>query len=81
MLNFKKGTVSDATETTVTVAVDDKLQIVYSGLTKVLVSVGDSLSEQAVLGKYSDIACVNLLYDGEVVKDITTVNYSLVWKV
>lgn len=81
LLNFKKGTVSDATETTVTVAVDDKLQIVYSGLTKVLVSVGDSLSEQAVLGKYSDIACVNLLYDGEVVKDITTVNYSLVWKV
>ena len=81
LLNFKKGTVSDVTENAVTVAVDENLQIVYSGLTKVLVSVGDVLDEQAVLGKYSQSAEVNLLYGGEVVKDITTVNYSLVWKV
>ena len=64
-----------------TVSVDDNLQIVYSGLTKILVNVGDEIAEQAVLGKYVNTATVNLLYDGEVVKDITTVNYSLVWKI
>jgi len=81
LLNFKKGKVLDTTKDTVTISVDDNLQIVYSGLTKILVNVGDELAEQAVLGKYVNTATVNLLYDGEVVKDITTVNYSLVWKI
>ena len=81
LLNFKKGKVLETNNDTVTVSVDDNLQIVYSGLTKILVNVGDEIAEQAVLGKYVNTATVNLLYDGEVVKDITTVNYSLVWKI
>lgn len=81
LLNFKKGVVSDVTEDTVTVNVDDNLKIIYSGLVKVLVKSGDEVGEQAVLGKYVGTANVNLLYAGEVVKDITNVNYSLVWKI
>ncbi len=81
LLNFKKGEVKDVTDTSVTVQVDDKLQIVYSGLSRVMVVVGDKLADQSVIGKYANSATVNLIYDGEVVKDITTVNYTLVWKV
>ncbi len=81
LLNFKKGEVKDVTDTSVTVQVDDKLQIVYSGLSRVMVTVGDKLADQSVIGKYAISATVNLIYDGEVVKDITTVNYTLVWKV
>ena len=81
LLNFKKGIVEDVTEDTVTVSVDENLKIIYSGLSKVLVNVGDEVLNQAVLGKYVTSVNVNLLYAGEVVKDIATVNYSLVWKI
>ena len=64
-----------------TIGVDDKLQIVYGGLTKILVNVGDEVATQSVLGKYSAAATVNLIYGGEVVKDVTTVDYTLVWKI
>ena len=81
LLNFKKGIVEDVADNTVTVRVDENLQIVYGGLTKILVNVGDEVGDQAVLGKYVSSANVNLLYCGEVVKDITTANYSLIWKI
>ena len=61
--------------------VSDDLQIVDGGLTKILVKKGDKIATQTVIGKYVTTAAVNLLYKGEVVKDITTVNYTLVWKV
>lgn len=81
LLNFKAGKVVSKTDDTVTVGVDDKLQIVYGGLNTILVNVGDEIDTQAVLGKYASAATVNLIYDGEVVKDVTTVNYTLVWKI
>lgn len=81
LLNFKAGKVTAKTDDTVTIGVDDKLQIVYGGLTKILVDVGDEVAIQSVLGKYSTAATVNLVYDGEVVKDVTTVDYTLVWKI
>lgn len=81
LLNFKAGKVTAKTDDTVTIGVDDKLQIVYGGLTKILVDVGDQVATQSVLGKYSSAATVNLIYGGEVVKDVTTVDYTLVWKI
>ncbi len=81
LLSFCNGEVSDVTDDTVTVKTSDDLQIVYGGLTKILVKKGDKIATQTVIGKYVTTAAVNLLYKGEVVKDITTVNYTLVWKV
>ncbi len=80
-VNLKAGTVTDVTETGVTVSVGDKFDIVYSNLSEVLVNVGDSVAQYHVLGKYDDSAIVNLIVDGQKLTGVSADGFTLKWQV
>lgn len=80
-LSLTAGTVSETTENSVTVSMDENTSMVYSDLTSVMVSVGDKLSENSLLGKYEGQFVVTILRDGEVVKQVVGSETQLVWNV
>ena len=78
-VNFVKGTVSNVTESSVTVFADNGLQLVYSNLSEVLVAKDDVVSQYHVLGKYDQSAVVSLLQDGQKITGMTADGYTLSW--
>ena len=80
-INFKEGTVTDVTETSVTVSVGDKFDIVYSNLSEVLVELGYSVAQYHVLGKYEDNAMVNLIVNGQKLTGVYADGFTLKWQV
>lgn len=80
-LSLTSGTVSQITENSVTVALDENTSIVYSDLTSVMVSVSDKLSENSLIGKYDGQFVATILRDGEVVKQVVGSESQLVWNV
>ena len=80
-VNFKEGKVTDVTETSVTVSVGDKFDIVYSNLSEVLVEIGDSVAQYHVLGKYEDSAMVNLIVNGQKLTGVSADGYTLKWQI
>lgn len=75
------GKVSEVTENSVTVTVDEKTSVVYSQLTSVLVKTGDSVGENSLLGKYDSQYTASILQDGEVVKQVVGSETQLTWNV
>lgn len=79
-LSFTDGKVTAVGEGTVTVAVDDELCIVYSQLTDIYVAVGDEVSVNSLLAKYSDTFCATLTV-GDAVADVVGSETQLTWNV
>ncbi len=75
------GKVINTTATTVTVQVSDKVKMIYSALTSVLVKEGDELTQYQAIGKYNETTKVNVLYCDELVTKIVGSDYSFEWSV
>ena len=80
-LSFTAGTVTDVTDTSVVVAIDDTTCIVYDNLTFVYVAVGDTVSVNTLLGKYDGTFTATLTVSGETVKDVIGSETQLTWNV
>ena len=75
------GTVKEATEDSVTVALDENTCIVYSQLTSVFVKAGDEVVQSGILGKYDAQYTATILQNGEVVKQVVGSETQLSWNV
>ena len=80
-LSFTAGTVIDATDTTVTVAIDDDTAITYGSLVDVFVSVGDTVSAGSLLGKYEGTFTATISCSGQTVTDVVGSESQLTWNV
>lgn len=80
-LCFSAGEVSDVSETSVTVKMQDGIAVVYQNLTDVLVNLGDEVQINSLLGKYKDSFSACILQDGEVVTDVVGSQGRLDWTV
>ena len=78
-VNFLQGTVTDVTDTSVTVSTNDGMDIVYSNLNEVLVSKDDVLSPYHAVGRYDQNAVINIVQDGKKVTDVMAEGYTLSW--
>ena len=80
-LSFTNGTVTDVTETSVTVAIDETTSIVYEGLTDIYVNVGDVVSTNALIAKYDGSFTATVKVDGNLVTDVVGSETQLTWNV
>jgi len=80
-LSFTSGKVTEATETGVKVAIDEKTAIAYEGLTKVMVAVGDDVAVNSLLGKYDGQFTATIVSNGETVKEVVGSSTELTWNV
>lgn len=78
-LSFTNGTVTDVTETSVTVAIDDTTSIVYEGLTDIYVKAGDTVSVNSLLAKYDGTFTATVSVSGETVTDVVGSETQLTW--
>lgn len=75
------GVVTDIAESAVTVTAENGLETVFSGLSEIMVNVGDNLSQYQVVGKYDEACSVGLLVDGGKVSGIYADGYTLKWQI
>ncbi|MCM1289379.1 MAG: hypothetical protein NC132_01825 [Corallococcus sp.] len=80
-LSLTAGKVTEISENSVTVAVDEDTQITYSQLDSVYVAVGDEIAETTLLGKYSDNYSASIYEKGEIVKQVVGSESQLKWSV
>lgn len=80
-LSFTDGTVTDVTETSVTVQIDDTTSITYNGLTTVYVTVGDAIKANCLLGKYDGTFTATISVDGQTIQDVVGSETQLTWQV
>ena len=80
-LSFTEGTVTDVTETSVIVAIDETTSITYDNLTSVYVAVGDTVTVNTLLGKYDGTFTATLTVSGETIKDVIGSEKQLTWNV
>ncbi|MCH5156466.1 MAG: hypothetical protein J1G02_01150 [Clostridiales bacterium] len=80
-LSFTAGKVTQVTDTSVIVAIDDTTCITYDNLTGVYVSVGDTVSVNSLIGKYDGTFTATLSVAGETVKDVIGSESQLTWYV
>lgn len=80
-LCFAQGTVTDKTESSVTVKIDDETSVVYDKLTTIFVNVGDTVSAKALLGKYQTDFSVSVIRNGAVVTEVVGSSAALTWNV
>lgn len=80
-VSFTEGAVTDVTETSVTVAIDESTSITYDGLTSVYVAVGDTVTVNSLIGKYDGTFTATLSVGGEAVKDVVGSETQLEWYV
>ncbi len=80
-VSFTAGKVTNATETSVTVAINDDTSIVYDNLIAVYVSEGDEVSVNALLGKYSGSFTAQICVSGETLVDVVGSESQLTWNV
>ena len=79
-LSFTSGTVTEVTENSVTVALDDDTTITYSNLVAVCVAVGDSVEQNTLIGKYDGTFSTVIAESGEVVKQVVASPTQLSWQ-
>ena len=79
-LSFTSGTVTEVTENSVTVALDDDTTITYSNLVAVFVAVGDSVEQNTLIGKYNGTFSTVIAESGEVVKQVVASETQLSWQ-
>ena len=80
-LSFTEGKVTDVTDTSVVVAIDETTNITYDNLTYVYVAVGDTVSVNTLLGKYDGTFTATLTVSGQTVKDVVGSESQLTWNV
>ena len=80
-LSFTAGTVSEVTDTSVTIAIDESTSIKYDNLTDVYVQVGDTVAVNTLIGKYEGTFTASLSVSGETVKDVIGSESQLTWNV
>ena len=80
-LSLTDGIVTDITEESVTIAMDDEVSIVYSGLTTIYVNVGAQISADTLLGKYEGEFTASILQQGQVVKQVVGSETQLTWNI
>ena len=80
-VSMTSGTVLDVGEDSVTIAIDGDTQIVYYQLNNIMVSAGDKVEENSVLGKYSESFTVSIFESGKVVKGVIGSESELKWSV
>ena len=80
-LSFTAGSVIDATDTSVTIAIDEDTAITYDGLTTVFVAIGDAVSAGSLLGKYDGTFTATISQSGETIKDVIGSETQLTWNV
>lgn len=78
-LSFTAGTVTDVTEKSVVVAIDDTTSITYDNLTEVYVAVGDTVEINSLIGKYDGTFSATITADGQTVKDVVGSEKQLTW--
>lgn len=78
--SFTAGKVSEATENSVTVAIDESTSITYQGLAEVYVSLDDIVSANALLGKYDGEFTATVSVAGET-KQVVGSESQLTWNV
>ncbi|HPG92080.1 MAG TPA: hypothetical protein PK675_01570 [Clostridia bacterium] len=78
-MNLTKGSVIAVTETSVTVEIDEDINMVYSNLTSVLVQDGQTVDENTVLGKYDGTVKVNVIIENTVITNIVGTDKSFEW--
>ena len=79
-LSFTSGTVTAIDESSVTVAIDQDTTITYTNLTAVFVSVGDSVEQNTLLGKYNGTFSTMIAESGEVIKQVVASETQLSWQ-
>ena len=80
-LSFTSGAVTDVTESSVVVAIDDTTCITYGNLSSVYVSVGDTVTVNSLIGKYDGTFTATLSVEGVAVKDVIGSESQLTWNV
>ena len=80
-LSLTDGKVSQVTENSVTVNLNEETAIVYSGLTSVFVKESEEITANSLLGKYDGQFVASILQKGEVVKQVVGSETQLVWNV
>ncbi len=80
-LSLTAGKVTEVGEDSVTIAVDEDTQIVYSNLKSTYVAVGDEIAENTLLGKYEDSFSASIYEKGEIVKQVVGSESQLKWSV
>ena len=80
-LSFTAGTVTDVTENSVVIAIDETTSITYDNLTDVYVAVGDTVAVNTLLGKYDGTFTATLTVSGQPVKDVIGSENQLTWNV
>lgn len=81
VMSFTAGKVVEATENSVTVAMDDNTNIVYQGLSDVYVEVDAIVSANSLLGKYDGNFTATISVAGETVKQVVGSQSQLTWNV
>ena len=80
-LSFTAGKVIDATDSSVTIAIDEETAIIYDNLTAVFATIGDTVSVGSLLGKYDGAFTATITQSGETVKDVVGSETQLTWNV
>lgn len=80
VLSLTAGTVKSVGEGTLTVAMDDATDVVYTNLTDVYVAEGDAVSANCLLAKYDGSFCVTVTVGGATV-DVVGSETQLTWNV
>ena len=78
-LSFTAGKVTDVTDTSVTVAIDDTTCIVYDNLISVYVVIGDDVTTNTLLGKYDGTFTATLTNSGQTITDVVGSETQLTW--
>ncbi|MCM1533979.1 MAG: M23 family metallopeptidase [Corallococcus sp.] len=81
IMSFTAGKVTEATEDSVTVTMDDDTSIVYRNLTEIYVAAGDDVGANALLGKYDGSFTTVICANGETVKQVVGSEQQLKWTV
>ena len=81
VLALTAGKVTGITEDSVTVALDDEISIVYSGLTTIYVKVADQVAADSLLGKYDGEFTASILQQGQIVREVVGSESQLTWNI
>ncbi len=80
VLSLTSGTVVSVDDNSLTVATDDSTNVVYGNVSEVFAAVGDVVSANGLLARYSDSFTVAITVDG-VVADVVASETQLTWNV
>lgn len=81
VMSFTAGTVTEATEDSVTVAIDENTSIVYKNLTEVYVKANATVAANTLLGKYDGSFTATISVSGQTVKQVVGSESQLKWNV